>query len=115
MRREEGREFVGPVGGDGHAVSLEELERTGDVQDLPAHIAAVRQKKAWQLGKSALTKLQALCTPHLQSMLLHSCFRLTDLAPAQMTATGVRASSVRSAEMSIVTSPPLPRLKVSCT
>mmetsp|Transcript_4513 Transcript_4513/g.9709 ORF Transcript_4513/g.9709 Transcript_4513/m.9709 type:complete len:331 (+) Transcript_4513:397-1389(+) len=31
----------------------------------------------------------------------------TDLAPAQMTATGVRASSVRSAEMSMLTSPPL--------
>ena len=36
---------------------------------------------------------------------IYSAF-LTDLAPAQMTATGVFASSVRSAEMSIVTSPP---------
>lgn len=32
---------------------------------------------------------------------------LTDFAPAQITATGVRPSSVRSALISIVTSPPL--------
>lgn len=35
-----------------------------------------------------------------------SCL-LTDLAPAQTTATGVLPSSVRSADMSMLTSPPL--------
>lgn len=40
-------------------------------------------------------------------MLIRGCPVLTDLAPAHTTATGVLPSSVRSAEMSMLTSPPL--------